>query len=68
MGLVGGGLGAVEVAGVDHLGDHGGFDGVGADAVDADATGCVFERGGSGESDDTVFGPVVGSAAGQPYQ
>src|SRR5206468_11655614 len=67
-GLVGGGLGAVEVAGVDHLGHHRGLDGAGADGVDADTAGGVFQGSAASQPDDAMFGRVIGGPAGQPDQ
>ena len=62
------GLAAVEVAGIEHLGDHGGLDGARANSVDADAAGGVFDGGAEGQADDAMLGGVVGATAWEPDQ
>src|SRR4051812_32499717 len=57
-------VGDGEFAVGDHVGDHRGLDGAGANGVDADAARRVFERGAFGEAEDAVLGGVVGGAAG----
>src|SRR5215212_10433018 len=64
-GLVGFGDVEVEFAFVDHVGDHRGGDGAGADGVDPDSAGGVLEGGALGEADDAVLGGVVRRPAGQ---
>ena len=55
----------VELAGGEHVGDHRGGDGAGADGVDPDPAGCVFEGGAAGQAEDAVLGGVVGGPAGE---
>ena len=59
---------AVEVTGLDHLGDHRGLDSAGADRVDAYASRCVFQGGAASQSDDAMLGRMVGGPAGQADQ
>lgn len=58
------GLVAVEFAAIDYGVDHRGGHGAGADGVDPDAPGAVFEGGALGHADHAVLGGAVGGAAG----
>jgi hypothetical protein len=60
------GLVAVEFSTFDHGVDHGGADRAGADGIDSDTAGAVFEGDALGEADDAVLGGVVNGAAGLP--
>jgi len=67
-GLVGDGLGQVQLTLGDHVGDHRGLDGAGAHRVDPDAAGCVLQRCASGQAEDAVLGRMVGGPPGEPDQ
>ena len=51
----GGSLGPVEFALRDHVGDHWGFDGAGADGVDADPAGRVLQGGARRQPDHSML-------------